>query len=228
MEIIIPQDLTEITLRQFIQFKSLDHENSDDIFIAKKMISIFCNVDINLLNNFSQKDFQEITNILIGMLNSECEFKQRFNYNGIEYGFIPNLENISLGEYIDIDNSFKDNDMNSFLQVVYRPITNKLKDKYQIKPYDVNDLVDMLDVPYSYYKGAEVFFWNLRKDLLNAMKNYLLTQAVEVRKAQKNMQSSVLSGDGISQLSNSLEEISQDLERLQELKLIQPLRIYAT
>ena len=31
-----------------------------------------------------------------------------FVMDGVEYGFIPKLDDITLGEYIDIDNNIKD------------------------------------------------------------------------------------------------------------------------
>lgn len=191
------------------------------------MISIFCNVELNLLDKLTYQDFQDISNILINTLNQEPKFKNRFYYDGVEYGFIPNLEKMSLGEYVDIDNAFKEQDYNSFLQVVYRPITRKVKDKYEIEPYNVDNLKDMTNVPFDIYKGAEVFFYTLGKDLLNAMKNYLQTQEIAITKVQRNTQSLVINGVGINQLTNLLTEIYEHLTMLQKSKLIKPLRICA-
>lgn len=226
MEIIIPTSLSEVTLKQFLKFKELDLEKSDDIFIAKKMISIFCNLEMQVVEQLSMQDFQEISNILVHLLNSEVEFKPTFTYKGKEFGFIPNLDKLSFGEYIDIDNSFKDNDLNSFLQVVYRPITEKLKDKYKIEPYDIDKLEDMTEVPYDVYKGAEVFFYTLGTNLLKAMKTYLQEQAQASN--QKSILISGINGVGITQLLNSLEEISLSLTELQKLKSVKPLLILHT
>lgn len=226
MEIIIPDNLNEITLKQFLKFKEVDIEKSTDLFVAQKMISIFCNLDIKVVESLPMKDFQEISNLLVDLLNTEPSFTHRFNYKGKDYGFIPNLDTMTFGEYIDIDNAFKEEDLNAFLQVVYRPITKTLLGKYEVEPYNVENLIDMTDVPYGVYKGAEVFFYRLGKDLLKAMMNYLQTQAVE--SSQKSILISGVNGVGIIQLLNSLGEIYSNLTELQNLKSVKRLCICAT
>ena len=57
MEIIIPDNLNEITLKQFLKFKEVDIEKSTDLFVAQKMISIFCNLDIKVVESLPMKDF---------------------------------------------------------------------------------------------------------------------------------------------------------------------------
>ena len=40
--------------------------------------------------------------ILAEMFEQKPNLVQKFKMNGIEYGFIPNLDNMSLGEYVDL------------------------------------------------------------------------------------------------------------------------------
>lgn len=225
MEIIIPEKLSEVSVRQFLRFKELDISNSSEDFLAKKMISIFCNVDMSIVNKLSLKDFKDITYILTSMLNQEVDLIRTFTYKGVEFGFIPNLDKMTLGEYVDIDNAFKDEDINSFLQVVYRPVVDKKGDLYRIKSYEPDECINMLDVPYDVYKGAEVFFYRLGKDLLSCMKNYLQAQEVKMMKKGQTLESN---GVGINQLVNSLEMISQDLTKLRQSTSIKHLHTYVS
>lgn len=225
MEIVIPEKLSEVSVRQFLRFKELDISNSSEDFLAKKMISIFCNVEMSIVNKLSLKDFKDITYILTSMLQQEVDLIRTFNYKGVEFGFIPNLDKISLGEYVDIDNAFKDEDINAFLQVVYRPIVDKKGALYRIKSYEPDECINMLDVPYDVYKGAEVFFYRLGKDLLNCMKNYLQEEEL---KGMKKGQVLDINGVGINQLANSLQTISNELTKSRKLTSIQHLHTYAT
>ena len=56
----------------------------------------------------------------------------------VEYGFIPDLDEVSLGEYIDLDNNAsKWEQMHVAMNVLYRPIKTSKVGKYNIEEYDV-------------------------------------------------------------------------------------------
>ncbi len=68
------------------------------------MIEIFCN--INLTDTFKIKvsDVNDIVNTLNTLFDNKPELIPTFKMQGVKYGFIPKLEEVSLGEYEDIDN----------------------------------------------------------------------------------------------------------------------------
>lgn len=77
-----------------------------------------------------------ITNIYI-KINLNEEFVQRFEYNGIEYGFIPNLQNITTQEFLDLDRFLKEGKhLNKIASILYRPITKSFNEYYDIEPYE--------------------------------------------------------------------------------------------
>ena len=94
-------------------------------------------------------------------------FKQTFKHNNIEYGFIPNLDEITVGEYLDIDTYQKDNNnIHRLMSILYRPITKKKGSNYQIETYSgTNKAEMMMDVPVDIYLGAMVFFCDLKNNL---------------------------------------------------------------
>ena len=75
-----------------------------------------------------KKDLDEIRNQLGEVLSEKPALTKSFQYNGKEYGFHPKLEDISLGEYIDLDTYLKEpyKDAEKILGVLYRPSTKKM------------------------------------------------------------------------------------------------------
>ena len=74
---------------------------------------------------------------------------------------MPNLDKISIGEYIDIESNvsgFKN--MHKAMAVLYRPVTKKHKDKYQIEEYSGSQEYSeaLKYMPLNAALGAMVFF----------------------------------------------------------------------
>lgn len=95
-----------------------------------------------------------------------------------EYGFIPKLDEMSYGEYLDLVAYSKDmwNNMPTIMSILYRPITKRKGLEYQIKPYSGTnqDTVDMFEelITMDAVFGATSFFLDLQMDLLNATLTY--------------------------------------------------------
>ena len=119
------------------------------------------------------------------------------------------LDDISLGEYIDLDNYLSDqNNIHKAMAVLYRPITHKKEDRYDIVPYDGTRYSDdYLEMPLDVAFGAYVFFWNLNKELVEATLNYL-----EMEEADSDLKQILLeNGGGIKAYMHSLKGILQEL-----------------
>ena len=131
--------------------------------------------------------------------------------NGVEYGFIPDLDELSLGEYIDLDgNISKWEQMHIAMNVLYRPIKNSKAGKYNIVDYDVNNPEDLKDMPLGAAIGSVFFFYNLGMELSNHTILYLDNQA-EMADIQEQL-ISINDMDGINQFTDSLTEILQNLK----------------
>jgi hypothetical protein len=214
LDIKIPTDLNEITLRQYQKFLSICKDNDDETFINQKMIQIFCNVEFSLIVHFPFNTVNEI----VGKINALFDFKdikltQRFDFKGKEFGFIPNLDDITFGEYTDLDTYIVDWDnMNKAMAVLYRPIVQKsFRKTYEIERYEGSDKYSesMLDLPLGIVFGANVFFYNLGNELLQSTLNYLeANQEVAKILEQHN---SVKNGDIIVLSMLSLKETLQNL-----------------
>jgi hypothetical protein len=218
LDIKIPTHLNEITLRQYQKFLNIAKDNEDETFIKQKMIQIFCNVELSLIAHFSFNTVTEITNKINALFDvKDFKLTQRFNFKGKDFGFIPNLDDITFGEYTDLDNYIIDWDnMHKAMAVLYRPIVQKsFRKTYDIEKYDGSDKYSesMLDLPLDIVFGANVFFYNLGNELLLSTLNYL-EENQEVTKIleQHNLGRS---GDGIVPSMLSLKETLQDLMPLQ-------------
>ena len=77
------------------------------------------------------------------------------------YYFIPNLDDISLGEYIDIDTYISEWDnIHIAMNVLYRPLKQKLKEKYLIEDYNENNNTVLQDMPLDAVMSSIFFFYH--------------------------------------------------------------------
>ena len=210
VEITIPDSLSEVTLDQYQRYLKIQDNNQDEKFLASKMIEIFCGVKLSDTLKMKYADVDGICNILVDMFNEKPQLVTKFKMKGVEYGFIPKLDDISLGEYIDLDAFLGDWDnMHRAMAVLYRPIEKKYGDKYSIKDYEAGDGEVMKDMPLEAVISSIIFFYHLGIDLSQAMMNYL-EESQETRLVQ--YLSSDKSGVGISQYTHSLKAILHDLK----------------
>lgn len=220
MKINIPENLNEITIKQFFDFKKCCDTNQDDQYLRLAMVSIFCDVSVEDIKKISSKDFIDISNQLTNVLKETPTHIERFIINGVEFGFIPNLENITAGEYIELDTLFKDEE--TYLEqmaVMYRPIVSKHKNLYRIEPFESTEKHKdiMIAAPISAYLGSKVFFCNLLNELLESFQLFLIMGGKEVTDLGEVL---AKNGVGINQFIQSLEVLSLNLKKQLNLTFI--------
>jgi hypothetical protein len=218
LQITIPTSLDEITLEQYQKFLSIAKDNPDGEFIQHKMVEIFCGIDLKNAAKISYKDVNEITSNLSNLFNQKYDLKRTFKLGNTEFGFITNLDEITLGEYTDLDKYISDWDMmHNAMAVLYRPITKKLKDKYQIEEYNGSYTYcdAMKYMPVDVALGAMVFFYNLGNELLKSTIVYLENNQ-EFQNIVNNHNLEV-NGVGIAASMLSLKEMLEDLKIFPEL-----------
>lgn len=210
VEIYIPDTLSEITLGQYQKYLKYQSDNDDENFLAIKMIEVFCGLRNNTVRAMKAKSIRDITRILTDMFNEKPELIKQFEMNGLTYGFIPDLENMSFGEYIDLDTFIGDSEnLHKAMGVLYRPITQSYKDKYIIEKYAGDKYEDMVNMPMDAVLSSILFFYHLGMELSTTMLNSLEDQEEE---NLVQYLSSTKNGDGINQFSVSLKGILEDLK----------------
>lgn len=209
VEIIIPEGLNEITLDQYQRFVSLKSE--DEMFIAQKAIEIFCNVPLIIVNNMPYREVARISKRIFGYFEKKHSLKRKTRINGKEFGFIPNLEDITFGEYVDLDGTVADwETMHNAMAVLYRPITEEKKELYRIEEYESSHKYKdtMKQVTMDVVFGALVFFWTLGTELSIAMVDSLEKEQQKDTVAEPTSHES---GDGTLASMRSLKETLQSL-----------------
>ena len=210
VEILVPDTLSEITLEQYQKFLKIQDNNEDETFLAIKMIEIFCGIRGDTIMKMKASSIRDITTILTDMFNQKPPLVREFTMKGKEYGFIPKLEDMSFGEYVDLDTYVGDfENIHRAMAVLYRPITQKYNDKYLIEEYKGEDNQIMKDMPMDAVLSSILFFYHLGIDLSKAMLNSLEDQENKDLVQQLTLEKN---GDGINQFSDSLKEILEDLK----------------
>lgn len=211
IELTIPTTLNDIKLVQYQKFLSIAKDNEESEFLQQKMVQLFCGIDLKDVAQIRYKDVAEITANINNLFTKDNQFIQRFKMGGVEFGFIPNLDEMSTGEYMDLDTYITDWDtMHNAMAVLYRPITNKLGNKYQIEEYkgSITYADVMRHAPLDVVLGAMVFY-TLGNDLLKSTINYLETnQEVQNILTKHNLENA---GDGIQVSMLLLKETLEDL-----------------
>lgn len=208
LSISVPTELSDVTLGQYQKFIKVQKANEDPTFIAQKMIEIFCNIDLKDTFNIKVADVNEIVGILNKLFDAKPELVTKFKLNGKEYGFIPKLEDVTLGEYVDIDNYLNDWDnMHLAMNVLYRPIKMQYGGKYDIVDYTGKEISDMKQMPLDVAFSSLIFFYHLGIDLSSNMMDYLVDR--QWNSLTEGETSSALDGVGMDQFTNSLKEILQ-------------------
>ena len=206
----VPSDLSEITLGQYQRFYKIQEKNDDPYFLQCKMIEIFCNLDALSVRKMKMSDAERVANILNKMFEKKPPLTRTFNLEEKEYSFIPDLNNISFGEYIDLDTNISDwQNMHVAMNVLYRPVKQKLGEKYLIDEYNLERKENMVGMPMSVVMGSIFFFFHLGMDLSKTMVNYLENNQEE---ALTEYQSLIGNGDGSHPFIVSLKTILQDLK----------------
>ena len=210
IKIKIPTSLKDITLRQYKEYLKIEDYVKDELFLNAKMIEIFCDVPIDKVMLLKFNDSSEISNVISKIFDEKPSLVTRFELNGIDYGFQPQLDELTLGEYIDLDTYIGDwENMEKAMNVLYRPVIVKLKDKYNIDEYVLGNDEILLDMPMSAVLSSIFFLWNLGLDLSKLMTSYLQEGETEVLTKYLASQPN---GGGINHFILSLTEMLDDLK----------------
>ena len=225
VKLIVPDSLAEVTLGQYQHYleatKDMD-ETEDAHEMNKKLIEAFCGIEYDLVDYIPIKQVESLLETLRMAFERDYDLTTRFDLLDVDMGFIPKLDDMSLGEYIDCENYIGEwQDMHKAMAVLYRPVNFKSKDKYTIAPYkpseDMQEL--MRDMPLSVVMGSMVFFYRLGMELSMATRNYIQQSLKKDITSQVKM-ALEQSGDGINQYMHSLKEMYVDLTKLPSLHSI--------
>ena len=175
MKVKIPQDLNEISLGQMMELTRVDKLEIEDLDKAKMIIKLLVeNVNDENIDRVKVADLLVMYRKLCEMTNEQIQLMKFVSLEGKKYGFNPDLNNISTGEFMDIDTLCKDLDKNLHLimAILYREVSTEGEGKYLIKPYGANiearARMFKEKMPASVAQSCLVFFYNLGSEYLKS------------------------------------------------------------
>lgn len=205
-KITVPSSMDEITLRRYQRFvkETIDTENISEEFIASRICDIFLDIETTEVMRMTMGTMLKVSTKIAEVLNQKPELIPIFKMGDTEFGFIPKLEDMTFGEYVDLDSFVSDwSTMHKAMAVLFRPIETRYKDKYKIQEYK-GDLFheSMKDMPLSVAMGSLLFFYRLETDLLKTLTGY--------SEEEENQQDLVRNGVGILAYTPLPKATSQD------------------
>jgi hypothetical protein len=177
----------DVTLEKWVKLIALKEKVKSEE--ALETISVISDIPKKLIKELSIQDVAAIMKYMSELqLEENSSLHQIITIDGKQYGFHPNLEDLTLGEYADIEtfiqNGLKQN-MPQIMAILYRPIVEKEKDVYAIEAYDGNIRVRaelMKKMTAEQVQGALVFFYNFVSNFLRIMLLYLTEQTTQMIK----------------------------------------------
>jgi hypothetical protein len=176
-----------ITIEQYVKIYKIKDLFNDDYFAAK-LISTVTNCPLQDLLDCPFEDIAYIANYITEKLptNDEMKFKDRFELDGVQYGFFPNWRDLTFAEFIDMDtlSTKKTEELLDVLHILaaimYRPITHEHSEhNFEIEKYDLTTLPKRAELfkkklEVSYILGAQFFFIKYAKKFSNYTLPYLV------------------------------------------------------
>ncbi len=228
IELDLPKDINCVKLRDFQKYLKIveDNEEANEEFFNIKLLEIFCNVSYNDIQSVPFGTFDEVIQYMKLLFESKPDLKRRFKLIGVdkasvELGFIPNLDKITMGEYIDLNNYFEDTaNLHRAMAVLFRPIhpTYSDRDSYRISSYKgTEEYAEMMkDMPLGIALAAKVFFYRLgmklSRAILNSSQELLSEEGLELSEEEKK--SLIRNMNGIKNFTHLQEETLSKSMRL--------------
>ena len=224
----IPSSLQDITLGQYQKYiKSVEdltikeEPTQEEVeFSNLKMLECFCGITMKEAYRLPMTEFTSVINHINELFAVEHKLHNKFNMidpdgNNVTFGFIPKLEDMSMGEFIDLEKYIGDwQQMHKAMAILYRPTKHQKNDFYLIEDYEGSDRYAevMKDSPIQASLGSTVFFYALGNELSKHLIVSLEKQLKEDSDFQTHLEQN---GVGISQYTQSLKAMSQNLAKLQ-------------
>ena len=177
---------SDVTLEKWL--KLIDAETGSQTEQAEETIAALSDMPKKLVKELALRDVAIIMG-KIGELQSKQDtvLKKVFEIDGVEYGMHPDLSEITLGEYADIETLIKEGlekNMPELMSVLFRPITEKNGSVYTIAAYDGNITIraeEMKKMSAEQVQSALVFFYRLGNELLLTLPSFLTERLKEMK-----------------------------------------------
>ena len=177
---------SDVTLNTWL--KLIDFKEGTKTKVAENTIKELSNIPKDLIKQLELKDIALIMEGFSALQNNtKSFFNKTIEIDGIRYGFHPDLNSITLGEWSDLESFIKqgvEKNLPEVMAILYRPIIEEKNDVYTIEAYDGNITMraeEMRNMAAENVHASLFFFYNLGKELLKILELYLMDQLKEMK-----------------------------------------------
>jgi hypothetical protein len=211
IQITVPKDWSAVTLNDYIALRrDMDaYKDEPDAQIAC-LFHHLCHFPVEYLHQLDIDTYIKIKDDILSFIGKvDLPLQRKIKLGDIEYGFEPNLSQMSYGAYVDIAKYEKltiDEQWAEIMSILYRPVIKSVGKLYDIETYQAKiDGKPFMDITMDVHFGALFFLNNLLKDLQNSILKSLTQNTAEIPHNIKLILER--NGNLIQALSNSLKVI---------------------
>jgi len=191
---------SDVTLETYARL--IAHKKGNNTKDAIELMKTMSDIPEKFAKALSLHDISQIlSNMASLQALDDTELHNIIIVNGIEYGFHPNLDEITLGEYADLEHYIEDGyekHLKEIMAVLYRPIKSRDGKKYTIEAYDSNieeRVKAFNNMRANQVQSALVFFYSFGSELLMTLQSYLMEAKIKPLMTD-SMETSLTSGGG--------------------------------
>ena len=189
VKLTIPNEWSDITIGVYQEYIKIQESKASEKNKVIRSLALLCNTSPFVVKKMAYTDLLDIMNIIKGMIDTEPkkeDFVKLFTFSEIEFGFVPNLNKLTTGEYIDLESYCKNpiENLHIIMSILYRKVTNKVNKRYAIEPYNPDEFKEELfkDCPMDIALSSLGFFLTLGERLAMTSHNFLQQQEMKQQK----------------------------------------------
>tara|TARA_R100000655_G_scaffold71210_3_gene109610 strand:- start:219 stop:866 length:648 start_codon:yes stop_codon:yes gene_type:complete len=201
----IPQKWTEVSLGSYQKIMQTMDAEGDEATQTINMISALTNAPFELLEKCKKNDIDAISECISKLLEVKINttLNTQITIDDVDYGFHPNLKDMTMAEFVDLDNYLQDvwKNIHRVMAILYRPITKSKGKKYAIEDYDSSKCLERAEMfkntlSIATVNGASGFFLTIAKEYQSVLLSSL-SRKQKTRLKTLKTQSSSLEKNGV-------------------------------
>lgn len=165
----VPETMADITVEQYVRLVKANDPPKEGMEAVKIGLEVLCDLPRSVVQKMAFADVAKVARIMGKLMNppntSEYPLVPKFTLEGVEYGFIPDWGNLTLGEFVDLESACKGDvweKLPDILAIMYRPVKVQMGAFYEIHEYKPSpkQVERMKQATMDVALGAMVFFYN--------------------------------------------------------------------
>ena len=170
---------SDVTLEKWVKMTEFKKGTKSEE--AENMIALLSDMPKKIIKQLELSTVATIMSAVAKLQRDQKKgLKRIINVNGKEYGFHPDFDSMTLGEYADIETYIKlglEKHLPEIMAILYRPVLEKKGKLYTIEAYDGEIKIraeEMRQMSAEEVQSSLVFFWIFVNALLKTLPSSLM------------------------------------------------------